>query len=110
MRRRVRSGLLPPPILSRGYGEIAAKSGRLFHSGDTAGDTFCQGRVPGLEGDMSKSKKGRSSAGFWLLLGGLLLVNEESLRSIEKNADDFVIRLAIFLALIAVAIAVAVWG
>ena len=60
--------------------------------------------------DMSKSKKGRSSAGFWLLLGGLLLVNEESLRSIEENADDFVIMLAFILALMAVVIAVAVWG
>ncbi len=34
-----------PPILSKSYDGIAAKSGRLFHSGDTLGDTFCQGLV-----------------------------------------------------------------
>ncbi len=37
--------LLRPPIISIGYDGIAAKSGRLFHAGDTLGDTFCQGRV-----------------------------------------------------------------
>ncbi len=32
-----------PPFFSIGYDGIAAWSRRLFHVGDTLGDTFCQG-------------------------------------------------------------------
>lgn len=56
--------------------------------------------------ERAKSKKG-SSLSFWLLVGGLLLVNEENLRSIEENADDFVIKLAFFMACVTLFVVVA---
>ena len=45
-------------------------------------------------------KKGDGDLWTWILLGGLLVINEDSLRSIEQNADDFVIGLAIVMALV----------
>ncbi len=45
-------------------------------------------------------KKGDGGLWAWVLLGGLLVINEDSLRSIEQNADDFVIGLAIVMALV----------
>ena len=42
--------LVRPPIFSMSYDGIAAKLGRIFHSGDTLGDTFCQGNLLRLEG------------------------------------------------------------
>ena len=44
--------------------------------------------------------------GSWLLVGGLLLITEETLRSIEENVDDFVIKLALFITFLAVMTAV----
>ena len=55
--------------------------------------------------EKSSSRRGGGGLGFWLLVGGLLLVNEESLRSIEENADDFVIKLALFMTFVAVLVA-----
>ena len=47
------------------------------------------------------------SLGSWLLVGGLLLMTEENLRSIEENVDDFVIHLALFITFVAVVTAIA---
>lgn len=46
----------------------------------------------------SSKKKGNGGLLFWLFMGGLLLINEESLRSIEENMDNFVIGLALLIA------------
>ena len=56
------------------------------------------------EASSQSSSKKKSSGGllFWLITGGLLLVNDESLRSIEENMDDFVIRLAVFITFLTV--------
>lgn len=56
------------------------------------------------EASSESSSKKKSNGGllFWLFMGGLLLINEESLRSIEENMDNFVIGLALLIAFLVV--------